>query len=535
MPNLDSDLRSIQQARDLLHEAKAAQKAFATADQETVDRIVAAMVEAGAAEAERLGTMAHEETGFGRAESKKLKNLFATRTLHERMDGMLTAGIISKSADGSVWEVATPMGVVAALIPSTNPTSTAMYKAIISAKARCGIVMTPHPRAKACTAEALKVVAEVAYAAGAPRGLFGCITDVTMDATTELMENPITAVILATGGPGMVRAAHSKGKPAYGVGSGNVPAYVDRAANLEKAAEDILSGPSFDWGTLCSTERSVIVDQPIRKRFFDEIRRKGGHFCSPEETEKLRNIVLAPGGHGLNIDIVGQSPQKIAAMAGFRVADDVRALLAEVEVVGKAEPLSMETLSPILSVYTVDGWQQGCERCIEILNHGGIGHTLALHTQNDHVVHAFALEKPSMRIVVNTVAALGSVGYTTSLFPAMTLGPGTVGGSITSDNISPLHLLNVKRLAFETHPLGSGGSKSASKSSPAASAKRTSSSRKDTSWIDEIEARLRDRAGNSPAVRRQEKPASTKAESAPAATGTLSEPQITDLIRKFRK
>jgi len=559
MPSLDADLRSVQQARDLLRRAHHAQKAFAHASQEDVDRIVAAMVEAGAAEAERLGRMAHEETGFGRPESKTQKNLFATRTLAERMRGMKTVGVIRKSGDGNVWEVATPMGVVAALIPSTNPTSTAMYKAIIAAKARCGIVMTPHPRAKACTAEALRVVAEAATRAGAPEGLFGCLTEVSLEGTSAIMEHEHTAVILATGGPGMVRAAHSKGKPAYGVGSGNVPAYVDRSADLTKAAKDVTDGTSFDWGTLCSTERSLVVDQPVKARFFDEVRKRGGYFCEGEEKEKLRRIVSA-GGRGLNTEIVGQSPQRIAEMAGFRVPEGTTALLAEVETVGKGEPLSMETLSPILSVYTVDGWQQGCARCTEILNFGGIGHTLAVHASSDRVIEAFALEKPAMRIVVNTVAALGSVGFTTSLFPAMTLGPGTIGGSITSDNISPLHLLNVKRLAFETHPLGgeaprpaasrpattrSEPSRQRSEPAPARQRPERSQTPERGRWMDEIEARLLARAGNaspgdSAPARRGD--GARRAAEAPAGDGDtrsatlpLPDAQISRLIQQFRK
>ena len=536
---MDADLRSIQQARDLLKKAHAAQKQFATASQEQVDRIVAAMCEAGAAEATRLGQDAHDETGFGKPDSKREKNLFATRTLHERMHGMRTAGVIEKSDDGTIWKVATPMGVVAALIPSTNPTSTAMYKAIISAKARCGIVMSPHPRAKKCTAEALRVVAEAAYAAGAPEGLFGCMTEVSIEGTGEMMGHELTAVVLATGGPGMVRAAHSKGKPAYGVGSGNVPAYVDRSANLAKAAADILTGTSFDWGTLCSTERSVVADLPIRDKLKKELQQRGGYFCSDAEKEKLRRTV-APDGRHLNVEIVGQSPKRIAEMAGFSVPDSTKALIAEVDVVGRDEVLSMETLSPVLSFYVADGWQAGCERCIEILHFGGIGHTLAVHAESQKVIERFALEKPSMRIVVNTVAALGSVGLTTALFPAMTLGPGTIGGSITSDNISPMHLLNVKRLAFETAPLNTpqGEPLTASQPAPARrSAARTPVAAGGKSWMDEIEARLRDRAGNpAPAVRPSgDGGGSVEAGKPSSSVLPMPDAQIDRLVQQFKK
>lgn len=530
---MDHDLVSIQNARTLLRQAHAAQKTFKTFSQTHVDRIVEAMAKAGAKEAERLGRMAHEETGFGRPESKKTKNLFATEILLERMAGMQTVGVIRKLENDTIWEIATPMGVVAALIPSTNPTSTAMYKAIISAKARCGVVMSPHPRAKACTAEALRVVAEAAYTAGAPRGLFGCMTDVSLPGTNELLEHELTDVILATGGSAMVKAAYSKGKPAYGVGSGNVPVYVDRSADLDKAAADILTGTSFDWGTLCSTERSVIVDAPIRDKLVAALKAEGGYFLCESEKEKLRHVVLHKGR--LNVDQVGQSPARIAQMAGFSVPPETKALIAPVDTVGKEEPLSMETLSPILAFYTEDGWQAGCERCLQVLHFGGIGHTLSLHCTSAHIIEAFALEKPSMRIVVNTVAALGSVGYTNRLFPSMTLGPGTIGGSITSDNISPMHLLNVKRLAFETQPLNPS------------SKTRTGGQRKSlkgaatSSWIDEIEQRLLARAGNpAHSTSTQSQPTPSISEPAPpstpkASTLALPDAQIEALIQTHRR
>ena len=553
---MDADLVTIQEARDVLRRAHAAQKQFKAAEQADVDRVVAAMVDAGAAAAERLGQLAHDETGFGRAESKRQKNLFATRTLAERMDGMRTAGIIDRSADGSVWTVATPMGVVAALVPSTNPTATAMYKAIIAAKARCGIVMSPHPKARRCTAEALDVVAEAAVAAGAPEGLFACLgrTDagVTLAGTDALLEDAHTDLILATGGGPMVRAAYSKGKPAYGVGSGNVPVYIDRSANIEKATEDILTGTAFDWGTLCSTERSVVIDSPVRSRTLDAFRARGGHVCSDDETDKLR-AVIKPGGR-FNVDIVGQSPERIAEMAGFRVAPDTRALLAEVTEVGPDEPLSMETLSPILSVYTADGWQAGCARCEAVLDFGGIGHTLVLHAESERVIEQFALRKPAMRIVVNTVGALGSVGMTTPLFPAMTLGPGTVGGSITSDNVTPLHLVNLKRVAFETAPLNGAdgrpldaGQPAPRRASPAASSARSAASRPargDGSWMDAIEARLAARAGNPPSrvnavpapTPRAAAPPAQAASASPSASALpLPDPQVEALIARFKK
>ena len=556
---MDSDLRSIQQARELLEACEKAQKAFKSFSQEAVDHIVEEMAAAGASAAEKLARMSYEETGFGRTDSKIQKNLFATRTLQERMRGMKTCGIIRKYEKDTVWEIATPMGVIAALTPSTNPTSTAMYKAIISAKARCGLVISPHPRAVLCTAEALRIVAEAAFRAGAPDGLFGCMTEISLQGTNALLEDARTDLILATGGHAMVRAAYSKGKPAYGVGPGNCPVYVDRSADLEKASKDILYGASFDYGTLCSTERSIVADLPIRGKLLEQLRTNGGYILDESKKDMLRSFVW--NGGRLNIDQVGKSPSFIAEKAGFSVPPKAKALIVEVDRVGKEEPLSAETLSPILSFYTADGWEAGCERCKEILAFGGIGHTLGLHCASDHVIEAFALEKPAMRIVVNTVCALGSVGYTNRLFPAMTLGPGTLGGSITSDNISPLHLLNIKRLAFETSPINevkqSGTIKTGQKKPPSPSVKGHGKS-SPSPWMDEIDARLRARAGNppSPRSRQEEKPGSPITEGkgyrssrdsvepktvTPPVTkkgirpASLSQERINELIRKFRK
>lgn len=537
---MDSDLRSIQEARELVEKAHDAFKVFKHFDQTQVDRIVKAMATAGERAAQKLARHAHEETGFGRTESKKQKNLFATKTLLERMKGMRTVGVIRKLEEDTIWEIGVPMGVVAALIPSTNPTSTAMYKAIIAAKARCGIVMSPHPRAKECTVAALEIVASAAYSAGAPHGLFGCMSEISLDGTNALMEHELTDVILATGGTPMVRAAYSKGKPAYGVGSGNVPVYVDRSADISKAAADITYGTSFDWGTLCSTERSVVVDTPVKQRLIDELKKQQAYFLTPEEANKLRKFILVGGR--LNVDQVGKSPYDIARMAGFSIPENSRALVAEVKEVGKSEPLSMETLSPILSFFSEDGWEAGCDRCIEILNFGGIGHTLGIHCSNERVIEEFALKKPAMRIVVNTVCALGSVGYTNQLFPSMTLGPGTIGGSITSDNISPLHLLNIKRLAFETNPINRGSGEAVV--APARKAPRDASA---TSWITEIEDRLRRRAGsrisesrgasNKSGVSDLDSDRSIQGQSQKISIGpsTLSEADIQRLISKFGK
>jgi acetaldehyde dehydrogenase (acetylating) len=551
---MDSDLLSIQQARSLLKTCSQAQKVYREFSQKSVDGVVSEMISAGTAEAERLAVLAHEETGFGRVESKIQKNLFATRTLGERMKGMRTCGVIRKREQDTVWEIATPMGVIAALVPSTNPTSTAMYKAIIAAKSRCGVVISPHPRAAESTAEALRIVAEAAYRAGAPEGLFACMTEISLQGTDALLEDERTDLILATGGSAMVRAAYSKGKPAYGVGSGNVPVYVDRSADLEKAAGDIIYGAYFDHGTLCSTERSIVADLPIKNELLEQLRRAGGYLLDDTQKGQLRDFVWTDGH--LNVDQVGKSPTEIAKQAGFSVPPRTKALIAEVNTVGPEEPLSAETLSPILSFFTADGWEAGCERCKSILDFGGIGHTLGLHCGSDRVIEAFAMEKPAMRIVVNTVCALGSVGFTTRLFPAMTLGPGTMGGSITSDNISPLHLVNIKRLAFETDPINAARQDARRDQRPVKAVPARDTTRP---WMDVIDERLRKRAGNPPSGRpengprtgspptdRKESASENGVDTAPSDPATsenvsskseksLSEDRIEDLIRQFRR
>ncbi len=443
----DLDLQSIQEARDLCRRAKAAQLQMKSFSQEQVDAIVKAMAEAGARENRRLAEMAVAETGFGIVEDKMIKNYVATEMLYNFIKSMKTVGVIGDLREKKVMEIAEPMGVVAAIVPSTNPTSTAMYKAIISVKARNAVVVSPHPSAKGCILEAVRVVAEAAEKAGAPAGAISCQTLPTREGTHELMKNRDTAVILATGGSGIVRAAHSVGKPAYGVGPGNVPAFIERSANIPKAVRDIIAGKTFDNGTVCASEQAIVTETVIAAQVEAEAKKQGGHFLSDEQMDALSRVVAAQGG-GLNPAIVGKSVQTIAGMAGISVPKETRVLIARQTAVGKKHPLSMEKLSPILAYYVEPDWIAACHRCIELLEFGGVGHTLAIHSMNQEVIMEFALKKPVFRIVVNTPSTHGAIGATTGLDPAMTLGCGTWGGSITADNITPRHLLNIKRLAY---------------------------------------------------------------------------------------
>ena len=364
---------------------------------------------------------------------------------------MKTVGVINRFEDRRVVEIAEPFGVVAAIVPSTNPTSTAIYKILIAIKARCAIVISPHPSAARCITRVAEIRSEAARAAGAPEGAIGWLTTVTLEGTQELMKQREVSVILATGGMGLVRAAYSAGKPAYGVGPGNAPCYIEASADLAKAAGDILLGKSFDNGVLCSSPNSVVVDQSVADEVVAQFQAQGGYFLSPAEADVLAKALVTPQRLP-NPAMVGKSALLIAEKLGIRVPPGTRALIARLQGVGRDHPLSIEKLCPVLSFYVVKDWREGCERCKQILAYGGMGHTMSIHSRNEAVILEFGLHKPAYRICVNTPTTHGSIGLTTGLDPAMTLGCGGFGGNITSDNISPKHLLNIKRLAYELRP-----------------------------------------------------------------------------------
>ena len=452
MAELDSpsnlDQRSTEQARDIAVRASEARPALGALDQEQVDRIVGAMAAAAAEHAGELAAAAVEETGYGVRADKVRKNLFAARTVYDFIRPMKTVGVLRRLDDRGVVEIAEPFGVVAAIAPSTNPTSTAIYKLLIAMKARCPIVISPHPAAVDCINRTVRLLERAARGAGAPAGAIAGMDSVTIAGTQELMRHPRVAVILATGGMGLVRAAYSAGKPAYGVGPGNAPAYIERSADVGKAARDVLTGKTFDNGLLCSSENSVVVDAAIAEEVRRALEAEGGHFLNRNETAALAGVLITPQRLP-HPKLVGRTAIEIAGRAGLQVPDRTRALIAPLDGVGRDHPLSIEKLCPVLSFYVVEDWRAGCERCRQILRYGGMGHTMAIHSRDESVVLEFALRKPAFRIVVNTPATLGAIGMTTGLDPSMTLGCGGYGGNVTSDNISPRHLLNVKRLAYE--------------------------------------------------------------------------------------
>jgi acetaldehyde dehydrogenase (acetylating) len=443
----DKDLQAIQAARDLVEAASRAQAVIAGFDQAKIDAICEAMATAAQSHSMRLATLAHEETGYGVPADKNVKNLFSAVDVHNYFRNLRTVGVVRDT--GSVVEIAAPRGVVAAIIPSTNPTSTAVFKILIATKSRNAIVLSPHPSATRCVVETAKVMREAGVKAGLPAEAIGCIELTTIESTESLMKHKLTSVILATGGLGLVRAAYSSGKPAFGVGPGNVPAFIERTADTIKAVRDILAGKCFDNGTICASEQSVVVDAPLDKEVRAQLAAQGAYFLSQSQADQLAKLVVTPQ-RSLNPKIVGKPATTIAEMAGLSVPPNTRCLVAEVGGVGRDFPLSIEKLSPILAYYVVNGLEEGSRLCDEILHYGGMGHTASIHTRNRDAALRYGLLMPAARIVVNTPATHGAIGFSTALAPSMTLGCGSWGGNVTSDNISPLHLMDIKRVAFET-------------------------------------------------------------------------------------
>ena len=445
MEQFDLDLRSIQEARDLARKGAAAAKQMAGYTSEQIDRILKSMVEAAREHAACLGKMAVEETGFGKALDKAYKNHAASVLLYEDIKDMKTVGIISEDPEKKILEVAAPAGLIMGIVPSTNPTSTVIYKSMIAIKAGNAIVFSPHPSAAKCTLKAAEVMREAAIKAGAPEGVIGCVSMPTMAATNELMHCKEVALIIATGGPGMVKAAYSAGKPAIGVGAGNSPAYIERSADVKAAVDAIMASKTFDNGTICASEQSIICETCNRQQVVDELKRQGAYFMTREETEKVCRL-LFKNGHAMNAKFVGRTPDVIAQAAGISIPMGTRVLIGEQDGVGEDYPLSYEKLTTVLAFYTVEDWKQACELSMQLLPNG-IGHTMSLHTQNEDIVRKFAV-KPASRILVNTGGSMGGTGISTGLNVAFTLGCGTCGGSSVSENVSPLNLINVKKVAY---------------------------------------------------------------------------------------
>ena len=444
---LSEDLQARQQARDLASSAEQAEKKLSLMTQDQLDRICAHMAKAFQSHARELAELAVKETGFGNTESKKQKNLFASETVLSAISGMKTVGILKKEQD--LWEIGVPVGVIAAIVPSTNPTSTVCYKSLIALKSGNAIVFSPHPKALQCTLRAAEILSRAAAEAGAPEGAIGCLSIPSMAGCQELMTCRETKLILATGGPAMVKAAYSSGKPAIGVGAGNGPAYIHHSADLSEALACICRSKTFDNGTVCASEQSIIVEAPMEAALREEGKRQGFYFMNEEEAGRLGRLLFRPNG-SLSPEIVGKSAIYLAEKAGFSVPKDTKVLVAREQEAGPTRPYSMEKLCPVLALFVMESEDAVLSRAIEVLTLEGSGHTFAIHCEDPEVIRRFAQRIPVSRFLVNTPAALGGIGLTTKLFPALTLGCGAVGGSASSNNISPMDLINIRRVAWGT-------------------------------------------------------------------------------------
>jgi acetaldehyde dehydrogenase (acetylating) len=442
-----NNLISQEEARNAVEAAHLAFQTLERFDQVKIDRICEAMSQAALAAAASLGQMACEETGFGKPEDKREKNRFAAEDVWNYFRTMKTVGVIKETQE--IVEIASPRGVVAAIIPSTNPTSTAIFKIIIAIKSGNTIVLSPHPSAVRCIAESARIMRDAAVREGLPPDAIGCLSNATIEGTETLMKHKKTAVILATGGIGLVRAAYSSGKPAFGVGPGNVPVFIERTANIEKAVGDILTSTCFDNGTICASEQTVVVDAPIEMAVREQFKAQGGHFLGQTEADKVGQILLTEQ-RTLNPKIVGKSAEYIANLAGISVPNGTRCLLADCGGVGRDFPWSIEKLSPTLAFFVAEGVEQGARRCLEILQFGGMGHTAGMHTGSREAAVRYGEQMPASRIIINSPTTHGAIGFSTALAPSMTLGCGSWGGNVTSDNVSPIHLMDIKRVAFET-------------------------------------------------------------------------------------
>ena len=444
---LSKDLMARQEARNLCEQALKAQQILSQMSQEQLDAICKAVAESFQKEAASLAKQAVAETGFGNEEDKTEKNRFASKTVYEAIKDRKCVGVLKEDAREKLWEVGVPVGVIGAIVPSTNPTSTVCYKALIALKSGNAIVFSPHPKAINCTLHAVQVVAQAARQAGAPEGAVSCLTAGSMAGCQELMAAPQVSLLLATGGPAMVRACYSSGKPAIGVGAGNGPAYIHPSADIPHALSCIAKSKNFDYGTICASEQSIIVEKSLEKAVLEEGRRQGFYLMNEEEAAALAKLLFKPNGT-LSPDVVGKPAGRLAQMAGFCVPNGTKILMAREQQAGPTRPYSMEKLCPVLAFFVMENEDAVLAKCVEVLRHEGSGHTFSIHTKDEKVVRKFALQIPVSRFLVNTPSALGGIGASTNLFPALTLGCGAVGGSSTSNNVSPMDLINVRRVAW---------------------------------------------------------------------------------------
>ena len=434
---------------ELVKKAQVALEQFMELTQEQIDEITKAMALAGLSAQMKLARMAVEETGRGIFEDKVTKNIFATEYVYHSIKYDKTVGIIDKNEDEGYMEVAEPLGVIAGVTPVTNPTSTTMFKSIISMKTRNPIIFGFHPSAQKCSSEAARIVRDAAIAAGAPENCIQWVEYPSIEATSALMNHPGVATILATGGPGMVKAAYSAGKPALGVGAGNVPAFIEKTANLERSLTDLILSKSFDNGMICASEQAAIIEAPIYDKAIAYMKKHGCYFATKEEIKKIEPVVINPEKQMVNPDIVGKYPYEIAALAGITIPKDTKVLCCEIEGVGAEYPLSREKLSPVLAVIKAKDAADGIDKAAQMVELGGLGHSSVIHSTDDAVIKAFSDRLKTGRIIVNSPSTHGAIGdiYNTNM-PSLTLGCGSYGRNSTTSNVTAMNLINKKRVAM---------------------------------------------------------------------------------------
>lgn len=443
----DKIQQSLNEVEVLVNQAHEAQAVYATYEQQAVDSIIKKVSEILSGQAEYLAKLAHEETGFGKVSDKVIKNLFASEEVYESIKDIPTVGILEENKEDKVMKVAVPMGIVAGLIPSTNPTSTTIFKALLALKTRNAIILSPHPRALHAIQETARLINEAAATLGAPEHLVQVLPTPTLEATQALMAHKKTALILATGGEAMVRAAYSSGNPAIGVGPGNTPVLIEKSADIEKTVSQIISSKTFDNGTICASEQALVIEKEIKDDVIKALKEENAYFLSEEEAGKISKYIMRENG-SMNPQIVGQTAFDVAALSDIVVPKGTTVLISPQTTVSKENPYSREKLTPILAMYTVEDFTEGVATCRALLENEGIGHTAVLHTTNDQLVREFGVSIPASRIIINSLAALGAIGSTTKLKPSLTLGCGAVGGSSLSENVHVAQLLNTYHIAY---------------------------------------------------------------------------------------
>lgn len=453
MNRIDNDLLSIQEARILVENAREAQKLLAAFPQEKLDEIVECMALEARKHAHELAEMSCEETEYGKCEDKYVKNIFICDFLKNKLRGMRCVGIIGEDKQNRTIDIGVPTGVIAALPPATNPVSTTIYKTLIAIKSGNAIVFSPHPRAKKTIGKALDIMISAAQECGLPAGAISYLHTLTHGGTVELMNHKDTSLILITGVPKMLKEAHVSGKPVIYGGAGNGPAFIERSADIKKAVSDIIASRTFDNGIVSASEQSIVADGCIAQDIRRELKNSGAYFMSEQESQLVGSLLFYSDGSA-NPDIIGKSAVELARRAGICVPSDTKVLISEQKYVSSDNPYARQKLCPVLAFFVEDDWMHACEKCIELLLSEGRGHTLVIHSNNEDVIRLFALKKPVSRVLVNTPGTFGGMGATTNLFPAMTLCSGAAGGGVTSDNVSPMNLINIRKVGFGVRQIG---------------------------------------------------------------------------------